>query len=270
VCLFTEWSRLTGSSQTGGPYYDGVGLFGNPNEDCYYWCVPTDINFPTECEKSGLVLIDGEPICSTGIRDPKFEGTHYSTNVHAPNIGRDVSENSFQLITIFTGGEVYGDDDIMEIGYSHMEEAIVSYEPEWDAPRFSESKDFGSQLWQDTVELPYDVGVDHSWVDDTKDYLWISAYREQGNGLHMVDLRTGDLVLSLKNFENLPHDPELYAYNAGNDGYGTVGQKGAFCLTVGSVGKPIIRDGLFARDGWVSYVPIDNLPGWDEYTQSRN
>jgi hypothetical protein len=258
LCLFTEWSKDTGSSR-------------DPNENCFYWCEPDDVYNPTRCVKSSKMLDErGELMCGS---EPDFPNSHFGGGVHALGLGPQLDSTSFELLIVYTGGFI----PTFDYGVSHIEKMTITYDrSDPDAvPVVTEQRNFGEQLWNDTVEGatgprgPLDVGADHIWVDGNPDYFWVSAYRRGNAGLHMLDMATGELILSLREFNLLPHDPTIWSYPAGVAGFGEVGKLGSFVQTAGSCGEPEFPD-LFNRDGFVSYVPTDNLPGFDEWLAARN
>jgi hypothetical protein len=224
LCVFTEHRFYVGTAFA--------------PEDCLYWCEPNDINNPTECVASGkMTYPDGSNMCSIRM----VPDTHYGGGVHSLALGKTDASNPdrFQLILLYTGGVDFNE------GVSHLEEVFVEYD-RVGAPQTFDRKDWGAQLWDDTVVLPQDVGLDHCWVDPSQQHVWISSFREGNNGFHMLDLDTGDLVLSLHGFEDVR--PGQYTYPAGSGGYGSIGEDGSFVLVPTS--------------GVVFYVPVNDLPGY--------
>lgn len=208
-------------------------------QDCLYWCEPNDFYNPSSCVASGkMTYPDGSDMCSIRM----VPGTHYGGGVHSLALGKtdESNPNRFKLILLYTGGVDFNE------GVSHLEEVFVEYD-RVNAPQTFDRKDWGTQLWDDTVVLPQDVGLDHCWVDPSQQYVWISSFREGNNGFHMLDLDNGDLILSLHGFEDVR--PGQYTYPAGSGGYGTVGGEGSFVVVPTS--------------GVVFYVPTNDLPGFD-------
>jgi hypothetical protein len=227
LCVFTEHRFYVGTAFA--------------PTDCLYWCEPNDINNPTECKSSGKMKYpDGSDMCSIRM----VPNSHYGGGVHSLALGKTDESNSdrFQLILLYTGGADFNE------GVSHLEEVYVEYD-RVNAPKTFNRKDWGSQLWNDTVRLPQDVGLDHCHVEPSQDYVWISAFREGNNGFHMLDLNTGDLVLSLHGFADVR--PGEYTYPAGSGGYGNVGEEGSFVMVP-------------AISGVVFYIPTNDLPGWSK------
>ena len=51
-----------------------------------------------------------------------------------------------------------------------------------------------SFLRQRSVAKPHDVGVDHAWIDDDGKYVWVGTFRQENDGVHMLEYDTGRLV----------------------------------------------------------------------------
>merc|ERR1712048_981877 len=63
---------------------------------------------------------------------------------------------------------------------------------------------FGRDLFETSVnrtspvgKAPVDVGGDHAWADESGKYLWVSTFRTENAGVHMLDYETGDLIYSI-------------------------------------------------------------------------
>lgn len=80
---------------------------------------------------------------------------------------------------------------------------------------------WGTSLWNDTVAKPHDVGCDHAFLDDAG-HVWVSTFRKENNGLHMLDYDSGQLKYSIHGFSD--HRKLQYTYAAGVSGYGTLFQ----------------------------------------------
>lgn len=215
VCFFSVWKFLTRTERL--------------DPDCLWWCIPDDLSNPTSCLSEDILTYENgrTKVCNTKIE----EGTHYGGGVHGFTLGNtDPSDPSiFDLILIFTGGpEIEGPG-----GVSHMKKITV--QRRGDSVVTLKVEEFGSQLWQDTVELPYDAGLDHGFLEEGGEYLWISSFREKNPGIHMVDYSTGELIYSLHGFNGSVADQ--YTYPSGVHGFGRAGQKGSFLVLTTSTLK---------------------------------
>eukprot|EP00004_Rigifila_ramosa_P016165 TRINITY_DN3807_c0_g1_i1.p1 TRINITY_DN3807_c0_g1~~TRINITY_DN3807_c0_g1_i1.p1 ORF type:complete len:488 (+),score=112.41 TRINITY_DN3807_c0_g1_i1:35-1465(+) len=217
ICVFSVWK-----------FMDPANVL---DPDCLYWCIVNDIDAPTSCVTTGIAKwTNGSDICMTEL----VPNSHFGGGVHGFELGiTDPADDSiFELILIFTGDSVVEGPG----GVSHMEKVRVQRVGN-DLVTLSEEI-FGSQLWEDTVTLPYDAGLDHGWLQDGGDYLWISAFREANPGVHVVDYETGELVLSLHGFNGSVADQ--YTYPAGVVGYGRAGQPGSFFALATSTLKGLL------------------------------
>lgn len=214
VCVFSGWKFFAPIAPRG-------------DEDCLWWCLPDDIHNPTECSGAGILTYpDGTNICSEPIED----GTHFGGAVHGFAMGNTDAEDDtkFDLILIFTGGtQIEGPG-----GVSHMKKVQIQKKPDDATPVTLKSENFGEQLWQDTVEVPYDVGLDHAWVEDGGEYLWISSFRDSNAGVHMMNYQTGELIKSLHGFAEVT--PGEHTYPSGIAGYGKHGVENSFIFLVTS------------------------------------
>lgn len=236
LCIFTEHRFYIGAPF--GP------------QDCLFWCVPVDPFYPEVCASSGIMTYpDGKEICSTRME----AGSHYGGGPHSLAMGRTSESDPgiFDIVLIFTGGASFTE------GVSHMEKMTVQYRA-GEAPITLSMPDFGAQLWNDTVELPLDVGLDHAWVSSDKRYVWISTFREGNNGFHMMDLDTGDLILSLHGVEGIK--PGQYTYPAGAGGSGRVGEDNSFVFITASAGS----SGIGNNQGVNILVNTAFLPGFSD------
>jgi len=116
-------------------------------------------------------------------------------------------------------------------------------------------EEFGTDLWRDTVTGDHDVGLDHAWVDASRSLLWVTSFRKDNPGIHMLNYVTGQLLYTIRGFDT--YFPGQYTYPAGVSGYGTMGQKGSYLTIATSTQKgltvpPILRftgkSALFVMD----------------------
>lgn len=207
VCFFSEYKFFT--------------PFTPVDKDCLYWCIPDDIYKPTFCKAGGIVTYPyGDPICTEAFTG----GTHLGGCVHGLEVGNTDPHDStiFDLILIFTGGVTTKGEG----GASHMKKLTMQRFP-GGKPRTLRSEYFGEQLWRNTVELPFDVGLDHAWLEEGGEYLWVCSFRDSNPGVHMVEYATGNLVLSLHGFTSVPNI-NGYIFPSGISGYGKHGKPYSF------------------------------------------
>lgn len=95
----------------------------------------------------------------------------------------------------------------------------------------------GTQLFNDTVTKPHDVGGDHVWVDDSGKYIWVSTFRVGNPGVHMLDYVTGELIYSIHGIDKYITDN--YSYSAGIHGTGQLGEPGSYIAVATSACKNI-------------------------------
>mmetsp|Transcript_17694 Transcript_17694/g.38960 ORF Transcript_17694/g.38960 Transcript_17694/m.38960 type:complete len:485 (-) Transcript_17694:355-1809(-) len=209
VCFFTVWKF----------YDDQAGLWTNHTtkqaNDCLHYCLAEDLDTSPRCTKIGVVADEhGEPICHK-------EGVGA---VHGMTIGNsDASDATrFDIFLVFTGKATF------ETGESSMKKVTVQVSKNLFGRHFKvvKSAPFATDLFVGMGQARGDVGGDHAWVDDTGKFVWISAFRLGGAGLHMVEYETGKLLFSVTGVDKYLKDN--YSYAAGIHGTGTLGQKGSY------------------------------------------
>lgn len=233
--------------------------------DCLHWCSPDDMMAPTKCVAQGILLDgDGNKVCHK-----KAAPNHVGGAVHGFTVGNTdpTDETKFDLFLIFTGGAGF-DQGSSSLHLYKMQAGLDSVKTLSNAP-------FGVDLWNETVQEPHDTGLDHAWVDATKKLLWVTSFRKENPGVHMLDYATGNLLYSLHGFDTF--FPGEYLYPAGVSGYGTLGKKGSYLTIATSTQKgltvpPILDFGkaaLFVMDlskviNAVSYSCVQSMcvPDW--------
>lgn len=212
--------------------------------DCLHWCSPDDMMAPTKCVSQGVLLdAKGNKVCHQ-----KKQPNHIGGAVHGFTVGNtDPDDTSkFDLLLIFTGGAGF------DQGSSSMH--LYKVQVGLDSIKTLSNQPYGMQLWNDTVTEPHDTGLDHAWVDATRKLVWVTSFRTQNAGIHMLDYATGDLLYSIHGFGNF--FPGEYLYPAGVSGYGTMGRKGSYLTIATSTQKgltvpPLLKFGkaaLFVMD----------------------
>lgn len=227
MCFFSVWK-----------FYDqSIGEKIAP--DCLYWCNPDDMHNPTECISMGKVKDEnGKEICTA-----KGTGPHLGGAVHGFTVGNTDpdDQDQFDLLLVFTGGAGF------DKGYSHMQK--LKMKVLLDGVQTISSTPFAVDLWNATVQEPHDVGLDHAWVDATRELVWVTSFRESNPGIHMVDYATGDLKLTISGFHTF--FPGQFTYPAGVSGIGTFGTEGSMLTIATSTQKgltvpPIMKWGKTA------------------------
>lgn len=215
VCFFSVWK-----------FYDDQSPFWNPvvekvANDCLYYCIVEDGSLDgtrtdgPKCAKTEILLDEyGDPICHK-----KGVGA-----VHGMTVGNDASHDptAFDILLVFTGKAE------MTNGESSMKKVrvqMVEVNGTTDIRSVS-SETFATDLFEKYPHNGFDVGGDHAWVDDTGKYVWVSCFRQEGVGVHMLDYETGELLYSLTGIGNIV--PGQYTYTAGLHGIGTLGKKGSY------------------------------------------
>jgi len=234
MCFFSVWKF----------YDDSVPEWMAP--DCLYWCNPDDINSPQKCIASGVLRDDkGNKICTQKKGPP---GSHVGGATHGFTIGNTdpTNDQEFDLFLIFTGGAGFDE------GESSLHKLKVKVL--LDNVQTLSMVDFGTDLWKKSVTGTHDAGLDHAWVDATKNLLWVTTFRKANPGVHMMDYKTGRLIYSIRGFDSF--FPGQYLYPAGVSGYGTLGREGSYLTIATSTQKgltvpPILDFGkaaLFVMD----------------------
>eukprot|EP00401_Gymnodinium_catenatum_P028989 CAMPEP_0117514628 /NCGR_PEP_ID=MMETSP0784-20121206/30166_1 /TAXON_ID=39447 /ORGANISM="" /LENGTH=450 /DNA_ID=CAMNT_0005310427 /DNA_START=50 /DNA_END=1402 /DNA_ORIENTATION=- len=201
ICFFSQWK-----------FYDDSLPLGN--NDCLYWCRVADLDNPSECMDSGIMVnVLGNQICHVDGRGA----------VHGLKIGKDDAEEDgvFDLF-LFTGKPTFdeGDSSIFKL------KVKISLLPEGKgAVETIATSAWGTDLWQNSVAQPHSVGVDHAWIDDSGEYVWVGTFRQQSDGVHMLEYDSGKLVHSIFGVADL--FPGKYVYTSGLHGIGAWGKKGS-------------------------------------------
>jgi len=237
LCFFSVWK-----------FYDGS----MPEvlaPDCLYWCSVDDMTNPQSCVSHGILKDDeGHEICHTPSKPYHIGGA-----VHGFTIGNTDPEDDskFDMFLIFTGGAGF------DKGWSSMRKLKV--QAMMDHPEVQESSFYATDLWNATVTEPEDVGLDHAWVDDTKELMWVTSFREGNPGAHMVNYTTGELLYTVRGFHT--NIPGQYTYPAGVSGVGSVGKAGSMIAVATSTQKGLTIPPLmdFGYSG-VFLVDLADLP----------
>lgn len=208
ICFFSAWK-----------FYDSPDIV---NPDCLHYCVPDNMNAPTKCIYEDVMKWpNGKEICRS-----KQEGGVHGFGLGIDGLSTDDS-HVFDLMLVFTGGAMF-DKGVSSLNKLQVE-VKRTHQPvtrkEKLTVRSTSSAPFGQQLWNHTVDKPSDVGCDHAWLDDSKKYVWVSTFRRENDGLHLLDYATGGLLYSIHGFDD--YLKEQYSYSAGVSGMGTFRQSGS-------------------------------------------
>mmetsp|Transcript_52141 Transcript_52141/g.137097 ORF Transcript_52141/g.137097 Transcript_52141/m.137097 type:complete len:461 (+) Transcript_52141:32-1414(+) len=177
--------------------------------DCLWYCRPDDMRNPTKCVSQGVMRdVDGHKIC----RDYGLGGGVHGLTVLKTD---EDDASSFDLMLVFTKGMEY------DTGASWISKLKVSVSADGLGVTIKSMGYWGTSLWNDTVAKPHDVGCDHAFLDDAG-HVWVSTFRKENNGLHMLDYDSGQLKYSIHGFSD--HRKLQYTYAAGVSGYGTLFQ----------------------------------------------
>jgi len=211
VCFFSVWKF----------YDDQPGMWSNKSApDCLWVCT---------LQEGGM---DGHPKCvnSTVLLDEEDKPICHVNGlgaVHGFTIGNTVEvdnkdNGSFDLFLMYTGGATF------DGGHSMLRKINVQVSKTSDGPKRIKtltSEAFGEELFKDTVPPGHDVGGDHAWVDESGKYVWVSTFRVDNPGVHMMDYTTGKLLYSIHGMDSMLKGN--YAYSAGIDGFGRLGKSGS-------------------------------------------
>eukprot|EP01062_Namystynia_karyoxenos_P075483 TRINITY_DN728_c0_g1_i6.p2 TRINITY_DN728_c0_g1~~TRINITY_DN728_c0_g1_i6.p2 ORF type:complete len:531 (+),score=198.29 TRINITY_DN728_c0_g1_i6:82-1593(+) len=265
---------------TGFCFFSAWKFYGKTNStfpDCLHWCLLDDPAAPTQCVLGGILTDEaGEKIChNSDTHVPPTAGVG-GGGVHGFTIGRRTRglDAELDLFLVYTGGpdaanRAAGCKDTFSCGASWVRKVAVRIsraagDVAKSTIKVLSSAPWGRELWADTIadHTVADVGCDHAWMDASGKYVWVSTFRKQNDGMHMLDYETGALLFSIKGHESMrgwPTKPELeggwYSYTAGCVGRGTMGQKGAMLSFATSQNYPLgmIPGGLHGKGGvfWV-------------------
>jgi len=228
ICFFSVWK-----------FYDDQKPIWNDKiskmfPDCLHYCVVDSLDqVGGGCKKAGVVKDEhGEPICSK----PGVGAVHGMTAAFGPNLTHS-DPNEFDIFLVFTGGaEFIG-------GESSMKKLTCKKDANGDLAVIN-SQAFARDLFEASVGrksptgmAPEDVGGDHAWADESGKYVWISTFRMANAGVHMVDYKTGELILSVHG--TATYLKNNYAYSAGVHGTGWLGSpKGTLLLGTSACTHP--------------------------------
>jgi hypothetical protein len=211
VCFFSVWKF----------YDDQPGMWSNKSApDCLYYCVLHEggLNGSPVCDSVGVLNDNvGKPICHV-------DGLGA---VHGFTVGNtlktvDADNGAFDMFLMYTGGATF------DKGTSMLRKITVSVSKSLTSAKKVEvtaAAPFGSELFKDTVPEGHDVGGDHAWVDATGKWLWVSTFRVDNPGVHMLDYKTGHLIYSIHGMDSFLKNN--YAYSAGIHGIGSLGTPGS-------------------------------------------
>merc|ERR1712196_350961 len=109
-------------------------------------------------------------------------------------------------------------------------------------------------------EQPYDVGVDHAWMDE-QGFVWVTTFRKHNPGLHLMSYDAGELLYSLHGFANVL--PDQFTYPAGLSGVGKLGKPGSYVAVTASTMDqydiPLCGGPLKCGEGVLFIVDIGNI-----------
>jgi hypothetical protein len=209
ICFFSVWKFYDDAF----PFWDKISEY--MANDCLYYCIATGLDSEPSCEEIAVVRDEnGEPICHQ-------DGVGA---VHGFTIGNTDPQDKqkFDLLLVFTG-ELH-----FVSGESSMRKVTVRA-TNTNGKRglqTERSAAFATDLFVDYPPAGNDVGGDHVWVDDSGRYVWVSAFRKSGAGLHMLEYDTGRLLYSVKGFDK--YLDGQFTYSAGVHGVGTLGEPGSY------------------------------------------
>jgi len=217
--------------------------------DCLYWCSVDDMTNPQSCVDHGVMKDSaGKEICHSPAHPYHIGGA-----VHGFTVGNDDpdDDSKFDLFLVFTGGAGF------DKGWSSMRKLKV--QAFVDHPEVLSDHYYATDLWNVTVTEPEDVGLDHAWVDDSKEFMWISSFRMGNPGVHMVNYGTGELLYTISGLHKFY--PGQYSYPAGVSGFGTLGKKGSIIAVASSTQKGLTVPPLlhFGQSG-LFIIDMSNLP----------
>merc|ERR1711972_907227 len=203
-CFFSVWR-----------FYDDS--LPGTSDDCLWWCQTTTPSDPSSCVASGVVRDEnGDQICH---KDGKGA-------VHGMTVGKTDPQDpkSFDLFLLFTGKGTFdqGDSSIYRLRVQ-----VSTGGADGDKVKVLTSRPWGVDLWQKTVQSPeHDVGVDHAWIDDEGQHVWVGTFRKKNDGVHMLEYDTGRLIHSIHGISSIR--PDKYSYTSGIHGVGSYGKPGSF------------------------------------------
>jgi len=212
VCFFSVWK-----------FYDDSRMWSNKSApDCLYYCILEE----------GTLQTGGMPICKSAgvLKDENQKPVCHVDGlgaVHGFTIGNTVSKwgpdkGSFDMFLMYTGGATF------DAGTSLLRKLTVEVSKpilQEKSVHTTKASWFGRELFSETVPPGHDVGGDHAWVDATGKWVWVSTFRVDNPGVHMLDYVTGDLLYSIHGMQDFL--PNNYAYSAGIHGIGTLGKPGS-------------------------------------------
>jgi len=211
VCLFSVWKF----------YDDQYPIWSNKSApDCLYFCILQEGGLKDgipHCTGAGVLLDDdNNPVCHV-------DGLGA---VHGFTVGntvemKDKDNGSFDTFLMYTGGATF------DGGSSLLRKLTISISTNdgIKSIRTTKAAWFGQELFKDTVPKGHDVGGDHAWVDATGTKVWVSTFRVDNPGVHMLDYETGELLYSIHGMSSVLKGN--YAYSAGIHGIGAMGKEGS-------------------------------------------
>lgn len=215
VCFFTVWKFYDDQDPVWSNFSEMVA------NDCLYYCI-TDglVDGSPSCAKLGVMVDEnGEKICHK----------HGVGAVHGMTIGNTDPQDptKFDILLVFTGKATFTD------GESSMRKVTVQLEGGVQDGKDERSLEtiksvpFATDLFVDVAKAHGgDVGGDHAWVDETRKFVWISAFRVSACGIHMVEYDSGKLLHSVSGL--CDYLPKSYSYAAGLHGVGSLGKVGSY------------------------------------------
>jgi hypothetical protein len=220
ICFFSVWKFYEDQP----PFWNNLTKKLLP--DCLHYCVVDDLSkIGGGCKKGGVVKDEnGVPVCSK----PGIGAVHGMTVAFGANYTIKYKDpNEFDIFLVMTGGAQFVG------GESSLQKVHCKKDANGDLAVVKTDPHFGSDLFEASVnrtspvgKAPVDVGGDHAWADESGKYLWVSTFRTENAGVHMLDYETGDLIYSIHGtatWEGKGVVKHNYAYSAGIHGGGWLG-----------------------------------------------
>jgi hypothetical protein len=233
ICFFSVWKFYDDQP----PFWNNITAKLMP--DCLHYCVTDGLDMMANgCKKGGVVKDEnGEAICSK----EGVGAVHGMTVAFGANLTHK-DPNEFDIFLVMTGGAQFVG------GESSLHKVLCKKDADGDLAVIK-SELFGRDLFETSVnrtspygKAPVDVGGDHAWADESGKYLWVSTFRTENAGVHMLDYKTGDLIYSVHGtatFQGKGVVKNNYAYSAGIHGGGWLGhERGTLLLGTSACTHP--------------------------------
>jgi len=252
ICFFSVWKFYEDQPPFWNKFWEKL------HPDCLHYCVTDGLDkMANGCKKGGVVKDEhGVPICSKhGVG-----AVHGFTVAFGANLTHK-DPNEFDLFLVFTGGAQFVG------GESSLSKVLCKKDASGDLAVIK-SQRFGDDLFMLSVNrtnktgmAPVDVGGDHAWADESGKYLWVSTFRTENAGVHMLDYETGELIYSIHGtatYQGPGVKKHNYAYSAGIHGGGWLGHERGVLL-VGTSACTHPKSACFP----VPYNPITKAIGME-------